>query len=585
MSFQAPITIRKALEGIDNKRYFLPAIQREFVWETAQIEQLFDSVLRGYPIGSFLFWLVSPQNSKEYEFYEFIRDYHELKHHRNQKAKFIDQREVTAILDGQQRLTALNIGLRGSYASKVKWKKKSNLDAYPTRYLHLNLLKPREDDEDGTYEFSFLTKREDGTANGKHWFRASKILDFKSPKEVNAYLAGMDLANNEFAYGALFDFYHKVTESAIINFYQEDDQDLDKVLRIFIRVNSGGTQLGYSDLLLSTATAQWRSMNAREEISAIVEQLNGSDYRFAFDKDFVMKACLVLTDDIADIRFKVTNFNASNTKKIEDNWKNITGALKQAVALLSSFGFTERSLTSANSVLPIAYYLLKRGLPQSYDSAKKYASDRSAVHQWLLKSLLRGAFGAQGDTVLSNMRSVIKASNSTFPSEALADRLQQMNRSIRFSPDDIDDLLATSYGQKQAFLVLSLLYPWIDFRNAFHLDHIHPQTAFTPKKLRQAGVADADIDFYLTHCDELPNLQILANVPNMEKSGLPFDKWLSEQFQTKKARAEFCDRQFIPDTDLDLANFREFFSRRAKLMRIELIKVLQSSGTAMAETV
>jgi Protein of unknown function DUF262 len=81
MSFQAPITIRKALEGIDNKRYFLPAIQREFVWETAQIEQLFDSVLRGYPIGSFLFWLVSPQNSKEYEFYEFIRDYHELKHH------------------------------------------------------------------------------------------------------------------------------------------------------------------------------------------------------------------------------------------------------------------------------------------------------------------------------------------------------------------------------------------------------------------------------------------------------------------------------------------------------------------------
>src|ERR1700676_1408942 len=123
MSFQAPLTIRKALEGIENKRYFLPAIQREFVCEPGQVEQLFDSVLRGSPIGSFLFWLVSPQNSKEYEFYEFIRDYHELKHHHNQKAEFIDQREVTAILDGQQRLTALNIGLRGSYATKVKWKK------------------------------------------------------------------------------------------------------------------------------------------------------------------------------------------------------------------------------------------------------------------------------------------------------------------------------------------------------------------------------------------------------------------------------------------------------------------------------
>lgn len=580
MSFQSPITIRKALEGIDNKRYFLPAIQREFVWETAQIEQLFDSVLRGYPIGSFLFWLVSPQNSKEYEFYEFIRDYHELKHHHNQKAEFIDQREVTAILDGQQRLTALNIGLRGSYASKVKWKKKSNLDAYPTRYLHLNLLKPREDDENGTYEFSFLTKEEAASTSGNHWFRAGKILEFKSPKEVNAYLAGMALANNEFAYGALFDFYQKVTESAIINFYQEDDQDLDKVLRIFIRVNSGGTQLGYSDLLLSTATAQWKSMNAREEIGALVEQLNGADYRFAFDKDFVMKACLVLTDDITDIRFKVTNFNASNTKKIENNWKNITGALKQAVALLASFGFTERSLTSANSVLPIAFYLLKRGLPASYDSAAKYGPDRRAVREWLLKTLLRGAFGAQGDTVLSNMRSIIKASNDSFPSEALADRLQQMNRPIRFTDEDIDDLLATSYGQKQAFLVLSLLYPWVDFRNAFHLDHIHPQTAFTAKKLRQAGVAEADIEFCLDHYDELPNLQVLANVPNLEKSGLPFEKWLGEQFPAKKARNEFCEKQFIPDTGLEIANFRKFFESRAALMRAELVRVLQSASAA-----
>ena len=82
MSFQAPITIRKALENIDNKRYLLPAIQREFVWDASQIEQLFDSVLRGYPIGSFLFWQVSPENSKQYEFYEFMTDYHQLKRSR-----------------------------------------------------------------------------------------------------------------------------------------------------------------------------------------------------------------------------------------------------------------------------------------------------------------------------------------------------------------------------------------------------------------------------------------------------------------------------------------------------------------------
>src|ERR1039457_2643086 len=153
MSFQAPITIRKANEYIDNKRYLLPAIQREFVWDSSQIEQLFDSVLRGYPIGSFLFWQVSPENSKQYEFYEFMTEYHQLKRSHNQKAEFLNKREVTAILDGQQRLTALNIGLRGSYAAKVKWKKKGSAEAYPKRALYLNLLGPLKDSEKGFYEF------------------------------------------------------------------------------------------------------------------------------------------------------------------------------------------------------------------------------------------------------------------------------------------------------------------------------------------------------------------------------------------------------------------------------------------------
>lgn len=574
MSFQTPITIRKALEHIESKRYLLPAIQREFVWETSQIEQLFDSVLRGYPIGSFLFWHVTPKNSKEYEFYEFFREYHELTHSTNNRADFLEPREVTAILDGQQRLTALNIGLNGSFASRVKWKRKASADAYPTRLLYLNLLAPRDDDS-GSYEFAFLSKEDAAEATGKEWFRVGHVLTLKTPKEVNAYLGSRSLANHEFASNTLFELHDKVSNSQIINFYQEDDQDLDKVLQIFIRVNSGGTELGYSDLLLSTATAQWKSLNAREEISSLVKQLNGPEYRFSFDKDFVMKACLVLTEDIRDIRFKVTNFNASNTKLIEKNWTDISNALKQAVVLLSSFGFTDRSLTSANSVLPIAFYLLKRGLPKSYDSATKYQADRMAVRDWLLKSLLRGAFGAQGDTVLTNLRGVIKESYASFPAKALADRLLQMNRPIRFVAEDLEDLISTRYGQKQAFLVLSLLYPWIDYRNAFHLDHVHPQSMFTPKRLKQAGVPQKDIDFCMEHFDDLPNLQVLANIPNIEKSNMSFENWLNETYKTKKARTEFCNQQMIPDTSYELANFRQFYEMRAELLKEELSSVLQ----------
>lgn len=53
------ITIKEVIEEI-NVSYFLPDIQREYVWldraAEKKIEQLFDSILRNYPIGSFLFW-------------------------------------------------------------------------------------------------------------------------------------------------------------------------------------------------------------------------------------------------------------------------------------------------------------------------------------------------------------------------------------------------------------------------------------------------------------------------------------------------------------------------------------------------
>ncbi|WP_218994364.1 DUF262 domain-containing protein, partial [Campylobacter jejuni] len=56
--FQSPITINEAMQRIKNNEYLLPAFQREYVWEPWQIEELFDSLIRGYPISSMLFWKV-----------------------------------------------------------------------------------------------------------------------------------------------------------------------------------------------------------------------------------------------------------------------------------------------------------------------------------------------------------------------------------------------------------------------------------------------------------------------------------------------------------------------------------------------
>lgn len=74
MAFQTPLTINEIISNIDCKKYLLPSIQREFVWSTGQITKLFDSLMRDYPINSFLFWKVNRENTKQFRFYEFLRN-------------------------------------------------------------------------------------------------------------------------------------------------------------------------------------------------------------------------------------------------------------------------------------------------------------------------------------------------------------------------------------------------------------------------------------------------------------------------------------------------------------------------------
>ena len=53
MAYESPLTIAEVVKDICANKYVLPSIQREFVWSTAQIERLFDSVMQGY---CFIFW-------------------------------------------------------------------------------------------------------------------------------------------------------------------------------------------------------------------------------------------------------------------------------------------------------------------------------------------------------------------------------------------------------------------------------------------------------------------------------------------------------------------------------------------------
>lgn len=574
MAFQTPLTINEVITNIHSKKYLLPSIQREFVWSTDQITKLFDSLMRDYPINAFLFWKVSKENINEFRFYEFLRDYHQRKKRHNEKADLSGSEDIIAVLDGQQRLTSLYIGLKGSYAYKLSYKRWDNEQAYPVRKLYLNLLAASEDSE-YEYEFEFLT---DSEAENKdddlehHWFPVGKILDLKEQSEVNEYLIENDLSSNpdkakaKFANRALFKLHSVIHTTPIISYYLEQSKELDKVLNIFIRVNSGGTTLSYSDLLLSFATAQWDQKDAREEINNFVDEINEIGRGFNINKDFVLKACLVLSD-FSDISFKVDNFNRSNMLKIQDNWDDITKAIRDAVRLISSFGFSRENITSNNLIVPIAYYLKHIGLPDNFEISSSKISDRAKIKRWFTLSLLKRIFSFMPDGVLKPVRDIILKNNTgEFPLDEIIKHFRGTNRTLVFTNEDINNLMYSKYGHGDTLVIMSILYPWADLRNNFHVDHMHPRSGFTKKKLQKCGISEDSIEFYLENYNYIGNLQLLESIPNIEKSNMDFDKWISDTIP-KEAVDDYKNKHYIPkNIDLNITNFEQFLDEREKMI-------------------
>ena len=575
MSFKNPITIEEALEKIQRNKYLLPAIQREFVWKSWQIEKLFDSLMNEYPIGSFLFWEVT--STKDFKFYEFIKKYDQRDDNHNKKIPLVDGDEIIAVLDGQQRLTALYIGLLGTYTEKLPYHRWDNPKAFPEKYLCLNLLdKDNKDIEEETskYELKFCTKEEIEYKDGKKsWFKLNNILKYKTEGDILLEPLEMlkdcsDETKRE-AYKKLMQLFKIVNRDKIINYYLEKENNLDKVLNIFIRMNSMGTKLNNSDLLLSIATDQWKNRDAREEINKLLDELNKEG--FAIDKDFILKAALYLTKKIKNIRFKVDNFKKENMDLIEKNWDNISDSLKLSFILLKSFGYNKDNLSANTPVLPIALYILENNFDRKIVTNSSFSEDRKLIKEWIIKSTLKGIFS--GRDISANVREVIlKSKSNNFPLDEIKEELKKIpGKSINFSEDEIDNLLWSEYGANTTFSILQLLYPTLDYKKNFHIDHIYPRAKFNEKYLKKQGINIADLWYW----DCLPNLQLLDGSQNLEKTDKEFKDWLEEQDFSKEERKDYFKKNYIPENiELTFKNYNEFFEKREELLLKQLKKIL-----------
>lgn len=573
MSFQTPITISDAIEAIDSNQFLLPAIQREFIWSHSKIEWLFDSIMRNYPISSFLFWNVEENTAKGYRFYKFISEYRETYKTHNEEISTDGISSFSAILDGQQRLTSLYLGLKGSYGYSVKNLKWEDTERkIPTRHLYLNITNQLLEEEDGRiYEFKFLEKsktnqREIYDSEETKWFKVGSILNYTNEENFDEFAENLE---SSFARKAVRQLRRTILEKPIINYFLEKDQSIDKALNIFIRINSGGEPLNFSDLVMSIAVANWTEKDARKEIHKLVDNIR--DKGFTISKDLVLKSFLYLYSK--DIKFRVTNFTKENAKEFELEWEKIRDSILSTFDLIKSFGFTDFTLTSKNAVIPIVYYLYHKDIYNDYTNKIAFKEDRQEIKKWLLIVLIKRLFGGTSDSVLSQIRksfteditkSKIDDSITEFPKDKI---FKHIRKDISVGDEFIEELLYTQKDNRYSFPILALLYPNLDYKNNnFHKDHTHPEASF--KLLNE----DIKNELGWKTYNSIYNLQMLDANENMSKNDMSLQDWIEKE-TTDVNREQFLKSHLIPDTDFELSNFKNYYELRREML-IRKLKAL-----------
>src|SRR5690606_17044550 len=372
--------------------------------------------------------------------------------------------------------------------------------------LYLDLKAPLESEDDESlmyYNFRFLTDRQykDSLAAetpAHHWLCMHEILRYPHHESSDDVLLDVvmpelerrGLSTNTFSRKTLLKVYDVIRSQRIIHYFNETSQEIDHVLDVFIRTNSGGTKLDFSDLLMSIAVAHWEG-DFRQELDGLIATIHqSSDMGFYMERDWVLKTCLILSG--ADVRFKVKNFSGDQVRKIQDAWPVIKNCIQESLRLVRRFGINPQSLTSKNAVIPICYYLYRKQSGQDplfkhINNLAKHHEQRDRISRWFYMALLKGVFGGQADSILKAMRDLLDShlDEPYFPLEMIIDRFTATNKDLRFDDEYIESVLNIEHGEGRCRALLHLLFPEMNATEVFHIDHLHPQSHFERKRLKK----------------------------------------------------------------------------------------------------
>lgn len=529
-------------EKNDKDGLWLPLIQRKFVWKPKQIYRFFDSIMQGYPFGTLLIWKI--EKGLELRCRAFIQNY--KKGSSDCGETIHDRGPKSLVLDGQQRLQSLYIGIEGTHEGKP---------------MHIDILSGEETfpNEDHKYQFKFQNQEACTSAGAntpaRLWVNLGKIIKRLADGEPESKIRDSVkkiAANGKSQVSLTPDMLNRMENniSQIRNVftcqeslgYQEiNDTDINNVVEIFIRANEGGSRLKKSDLLFSLLTSGWET--AGDNIKKLLGKLQIQGFDKKLDQDFILRTCLTLLDKGA--RYEISHFrNTETLRNIRSDWKKIEKSICAVVDFLKEQTCinSSKTLLSEAVLIPVIY-------GHHYYSGNWVNKHRDKIRDYIIRALLKGTFSHSPQTLIDKCTGFIRANKDS----SIDEILNTVNEGSETTLNK--DRFWAGYGSDTVRLIFNLWHPEFNFKPADdgkspEVDHLFP------KKLLQDSGYESDI------INGLPNCLLLTLDENRQKGAKKPIEWLSSR------REEFFTKHCIPINKSlwEVAKFQDFVAERKKLM-------------------
>lgn len=589
----------KEIVELLNDEYYIPSIQRRFVWEKEQISMIFDSILRDFPIGQMLVKTTDIEEISNRPTYKFVTEYVKddvadftKGHHNNPQIGKIESNPVKLVFDGQQRLTAINIGLNGGiYERDNKYKSKREKN-YVKKILCMNLISNPDElignaesfdqskgGEAPKYEFAFRTPEEFGwdEENRSYWYRVSDITAFDDITGINEFINDSDIPNSEStkAINNLMQLHEKTHRSNCIDIKSVKNKDSDEMLEIFLRMNRSGTQISDTDTALSIMTYKWQNENnnlvAREVIEDYVSHINQK-----FDKNRnpmsektmvqMLRVCSTPKSNVDSFRPNIkidelTDKEGNLPDSMRKVWisDDFRKAVSDYIKICRDFDIPTGRIGSTVVFAPVILYLYSRDNVKLDPEINEGLLNRQKILYWIASSVSLGlASFATSRHAKNATKSVFKSSCETFP---LIDMVESVESevSLEFSQNALEssEIKTDFYSDMRSEFLLKLMHihrfsrQEYATKSSYDKDHIFPRNSGDSEELERLG-----------------NIQYIKSSTNKSKRDDDFESWI------ENTTDNYRRNHYIPNLgNYEINNIGNFVEEREKLITKVLRKL------------